>query len=193
MSKAKRIEQDETADDDTVIDNVVDLPRTVSEQVAERRDTAIAFVKEHPGLAIAGGIAVGIVAAALFPRRPRSRLGKRGAKLGDAVSATAALLAREAVSRAEVTGKELRRGSRKAARRSEDLGEQAARSIGAFLVGLLSRASELGESASDGAEKAGRSAAKRLVKAGDAAENVAVLAGRRIGRAAHDARSRIIG
>jgi hypothetical protein len=139
VSNPKRIEQDETtlgSGAENVIDNVVDLPRTV----ADRRDSAVAFVKEHPGLAIAGGIAVGILAAALLPRRPKTKLGRRSGKLGDAVSATAALLAREAVSRAEITGKGLRRGGNRAAKRSEDLGEQAARSIGAFLTAFLSRA-----------------------------------------------------
>jgi hypothetical protein len=52
---------------------------------------------------------------------------------------------------------------------------------------------ELGESASDGAEKFGKSAAKQLGKAGDAAENVAAFTGRRLGKAAGDARSKIIG
>ena len=88
VTKAKRIETDQTPTvldleaTGTTIDNVVDLPiRTVT----ERTDTVVAFVKENPVLALAGGVALGVLAATLFPRRPRPRLGKRGAKLGDAV------------------------------------------------------------------------------------------------------------
>ncbi len=189
MSKPKRIEQDEAAEG-TTLDNVVELPRPT---VAERRDTAVAFIKDHPGLALAGGLAVGVLVASLLPRRPRTKLGKRGAKLGDAVTATAALLARRAVDRAETTGEDLRRGSRYAAKRSEDLGEQAAHSIGVFLSSLLDRAGHLTEDAADGAGKLGKRAAKRLAKASDQAEDAAAFASRRIGKAASDAKSKIIG
>jgi hypothetical protein len=148
VSKPKRIEQDETAAGttlegvvDKVADNVVDLPRPTA---AERRDTAVAFIKDHPGLALAGGLAVGVLVASLLPRRPRTKLGKRGAKLGDAVTATASLLARRAADRAETTGSDLRRGSLYAAKRSEDFGEQAIRGIGALLSSLLDSAGHFG-------------------------------------------------
>jgi hypothetical protein len=188
VSKAKPIEQAE-AEAGQVVDNVVDLPNRTA---AEHRDTAIAFVKEHSGLAIAGGVAVGILVALLLPRRSR-KPSKRAAALAEAVSATAVTLGRRALKRSESAGVDLRRGSERAVHRSEELGTAVVGQLGAFLHGLLDRAEDLGETASEHAGKVGKIAAKQASKASEAVEDAAVVAGRRIGKAAADAKSRIIG
>lgn len=76
---------------------------------ADRPDRPIArFVHEHPGMTIAGGIALGVLAAALIPRRNRNFVTKKSSALADAVSSAGLILYREALERAEKAGAGLR-------------------------------------------------------------------------------------
>lgn len=66
------------------------------------------FVQEHPGITIAGGIAIGVIAAALLPRRSRKFVAEKSTAMADAVSAAGLMLYREAVDRAEAAGEGVR-------------------------------------------------------------------------------------
>jgi hypothetical protein len=171
-----------------VVDNVVDLHRPTP---AERRASALAFVKEHSGLAIVGSVAIGILLALLLPRRRKSS--RRAAALAETVGAGAMSLGRRALRDVASAGDELRREGSRAARLSGDLGESVAKFVGTFVHTLLQRADDIGETAVDRAGKVTRIAAKHLGEAGEVAENAAVHAGERISRTVSDARSRIIG
>ena len=74
----------------------------------ERQNRPIArFVHDHPGMTIAGGIALGVLAAALIPRRNRKFVAEKSSALADAVSSTGLMLYREALERAEKAGTSL--------------------------------------------------------------------------------------
>ena len=62
------------------------------------------FVHERPAMVIAGGLALGALAAALLPRRNRAFVAEKSSALADAVSAAGLTLYREALDRAEAAG-----------------------------------------------------------------------------------------
>jgi len=66
------------------------------------------FIHDHPGMAIAGGIALGVLAAALLPKRNREYIAGKSSAIADAVSAAGLMLYREAVERAEAAGDDMR-------------------------------------------------------------------------------------
>jgi hypothetical protein len=66
------------------------------------------FVHEHPAMVIAGGLAIGALAAALIPRRNREFVAEKSSALADAVSAAGLMLYREAMDRADAAGEGIR-------------------------------------------------------------------------------------
>ena len=66
------------------------------------------FVHQHPGMAIAAGVALGVLAAALIPRRNRKFVAEKSSALADAVSAAGLTLYREALDRAGAAGDGIR-------------------------------------------------------------------------------------
>ncbi|MDG2004253.1 MAG: hypothetical protein P8J20_13065 [Novosphingobium sp.] len=77
-------------------------------QVADRQLPIARFVNEHPGMTIAGGIALGVLAAALLPKRSRKYVTEKSSAMADAVSAAGLMLYREAVDRAGAAGDGIR-------------------------------------------------------------------------------------
>ncbi|MCX7865089.1 MAG: hypothetical protein N2423_08665, partial [Novosphingobium sp.] len=59
-----------------------------------------AFVQKHPGIAIAGGVAIGILAAALIPRRNRALVTRKSSALAETLGMTGLMLLRAALERA---------------------------------------------------------------------------------------------
>lgn len=59
-----------------------------------------AFVQKHPGIAIAGGVAIGILAAALIPRRNRALVTRKSSALVETLGMTGLMLLRAALERA---------------------------------------------------------------------------------------------
>jgi len=75
----------------------------------EAKERPIArFVHEHPAMVIAGGLAIGALAAALIPRRNREFVAEKSSGLADAVSAAGLMLFREAMDRADAAGEGIR-------------------------------------------------------------------------------------
>ena len=102
------------------------------------------FVQDHPVITIAGGLALGAVAAALIPRRNRTFVAKRTSKLADAIAAASAVIAQQAIGQIET----------------------AASGVSAQAHSLAGRAEHLGHSLAGRAEKASHSAFGRVEKAG---------------------------
>ncbi len=67
------------------------------------------FVHEHPVMTIAGGIAIGIAAAALIPKSNRQKVVGKASKWSGIVSTAALAMAREALERADSAREDLRR------------------------------------------------------------------------------------
>jgi len=80
---------------------------SMAEEVRQGQPIA-RFVHEHPGMAIAGGIVLGMLAATLLPRRNREFVAQKSSALADAVSAAGLMLYREALDRAGETGDGIR-------------------------------------------------------------------------------------
>jgi ElaB/YqjD/DUF883 family membrane-anchored ribosome-binding protein len=103
--------------------NVVALPKS-AEPVAPHQKAA-AFVREHPVMTIAGGLAIGAVAAALIPRRNRAYVAKQGSVLADAIAAASATVAQQALSSLDTASTSVRKGAHSIASRAEQAGEVA--------------------------------------------------------------------
>lgn len=104
------------------------------------------FVKQHPGLTIAGAISAGLLAGALIPKRNRERLFEGGNRLAK----NGAAFGRNAWERAEHTGAEFReRGSA-----ASDLLER-------FAEIAIAGAGKLLDSSEDAATKASRNIARK--------------------------------
>lgn len=132
-------------------DNVVLLPTHTQ---SEPQDTFSAFVRDHPVMAIAGGVALGILASALLPRRPVRKLAARAGGLAEVASAASLMLGRHMVEAAEHTGAEIGKQVHVVADRVGRFGEAAA---------------EQTERAAGRAERIGHAAFGRLERLGTAA------------------------
>lgn len=109
--------------------NIVELrrsnARTTGRAVTE-------FVRDHPLLIVAGGVAIGAVVAALLPRGTSRRLALRAASLAEAASAAGVLIGGKARDTAEATGAGLREHGGVIADRLEHLGDSASERLGKF-------------------------------------------------------------
>ena len=94
------------------------LPERVGESAVETKDGITGFVKRHPLATIAGGIAIGVLVAGLFPstRRAARQGGTRAAALGAAGAETVVAALGRAMDAASHAG-------RVGAYRLEDLGD----------------------------------------------------------------------
>ncbi|MCB2049599.1 MAG: hypothetical protein KDE32_15445 [Novosphingobium sp.] len=103
--------------------NVVALPKSAEPVAAHQK--AAAFVREHPVMTIAGGLAIGAVAAALIPRRNRAYVAKQGSLLADAIAAASATVAQQALCSLDTASTSVRKGANSIAARAEHAGELA--------------------------------------------------------------------
>ncbi|MEO6091584.1 MAG: hypothetical protein ABIT04_12060 [Novosphingobium sp.] len=153
-----------------VQDNVVSLHATTRE---ERKQAVTAFVRDHPGLSLAGGLLAGIMVSRLLPRKPLSKLAGKATALSELAGVAALTLGRRAIEQVGAAGSELRERGGNLAGQAEGLAEAAASRVGnlgheaAGLAGAAaSRAGSLGHEAAERIEKLGEAAASRLGKAG---------------------------
>jgi ElaB/YqjD/DUF883 family membrane-anchored ribosome-binding protein len=96
--------------------------RRLAERAGEARDSAAAFVAEHPLATVAGGIAVGALIAAVLPRR--SKRDKAGAKATAKPAAWIGILAQAGLAIAERSVKSARKARRAGQRSLEHLGDR---------------------------------------------------------------------
>ncbi|WP_395333426.1 hypothetical protein WBP06_07595 [Novosphingobium sp. BL-8H] len=134
----------------------------------------IAFVKEHPVLVIAGGIAAGAVVSALLPRRITRKAASRTVELAEAASSAALLFGRNASSKAHDLGIGAKREAGHFADRAEKASGNAAERLERYGMAALAAAGALGRATADRAEKVSDAAAK---KAGKITHDAAEVAG----------------
>ena len=108
------------------------------------------FVRQNPGLTIAGAITAGLLAGALIPKRNRQRLIDGGNRLAKNAGTAGAAFSRSARERAEQTGSELRERSSAAGKLLEHLAEIAVAQTGKLI-----------DSSEHTASRAGRNIARR--------------------------------
>jgi hypothetical protein len=102
--------------------NVVKLP--------ERQDKAAGtpvtdFVREHPGLVVAGGVALGLAAGALLSRGSGRKLAKHALTLAEIAGTAGLAFGRDALERAEDAGGELHKQGEALAEKAGKLAEPA--------------------------------------------------------------------
>lgn len=86
--------------------NVVKLPER---KVEEAGKAVTDFAREHPGLVVAGGVALGLVAGALLSRGAGRKLARHALTLAEVAGTASMALGRQAIDRAEDAGSGLRR------------------------------------------------------------------------------------
>lgn len=92
------------------------------EKAVEAKDRFTEFAKEHPVALVAGGLALGIAISALFPRSPTRRA---GAKVGARTAAIGTLAAELAMNYAQRAFETASEAGHAGAERLEDLGDAA--------------------------------------------------------------------
>lgn len=149
--------------------NVVPLPPRIEPE--RPSDRAIAFVKEHPMLVVAGGLAIGLAVSALLPRGFGRKAAGRAMRLAEAGMGTAALLGKQAADKAEDVGSDARKRASVLATQAEKLSDKALVKAEKLGIAALGTAGTLGQKAATKAEKYGHVAAERAellgIKASD--------------------------
>lgn len=139
--------------------------RTVGDYAREARDTATAFVKEHPVATVVGGLAIGVIVASMVPG-PGRRMRKKATRRGSALAAMAAEI-----------------GMAYGASLIDSLGA-AARASG-------DRIEDFGDAIGDGARDLRRQASFQGGAAGEGARRLTRDVGKKAGRKVRDLRARM--
>lgn len=89
--------------------NVVKLPDAKAKAEAEDAGKAVVdFARDHPGLVVAGGVALGLVAGALLSRGSGRKLARHAITLAEMAGTASLAFGRQAIERAEDAGEGLR-------------------------------------------------------------------------------------
>lgn len=147
---------------DANVGNVVVLPSKAPEQRPSEK--IVAFVKRHPVLTAAGGLAAGAVVAALLPRKVTRGVAAKAIGLAEAASASTVLFGKKAGEKAHALGDNARNTAHMLGDKAETATDFAALKLEKFGLAALAaasavakatgrRASQLGEAASDGSHK----------------------------------------
>ncbi|TCU61503.1 hypothetical protein EDF58_101825 [Novosphingobium sp. PhB57] len=149
---------------------------------AEQRpsEKVVAFVKSHPVLVVAGGLAAGALVSALLPRRMTRGVLSRGAHLAEAAGAATALLGKEAAEKAHDLSASARKKAGLVADSAEKNGELAAERLEKYGMAALAAASALGRASAKRASEAGEVAARQAHKISHSASETATSGGHRI-------------
>jgi hypothetical protein len=123
--------------------NVVSLPeRKDKESGAPVSD----FVRDHPGLVVAGGVALGLIAGAMLSRGSGRKLARHALTLAEMAGSAGLAFGKDALVRAEHAGGELRKQGEALAEKAGNLaepGEEAIDNAGEAAQRLLRKAVEL--------------------------------------------------
>lgn len=128
-------------------------------------DKVISFVKRHPALVVAGGLAVGVAVSALLPRGATRRWLGRAVNLAEAAGATSLLLGREAGDKAQVLGKSARIKASLLGTKAEKAGGVAADGLEKYGLAALAAAGSLGRATARKAGELGEAAAEQSGRA----------------------------
>jgi hypothetical protein len=142
--------------------NVTRLPAKAATRPS---DKVIAFVKRHPVVVVAGGLAVGAAVSALLPRRTTRRWFSRAVDLAEATGATALLFGREAGEKAQSLGAGAGKKASLFATRVEKAGDVAAEKLEKYGMAAIAAASSLGRTTARKAGELGETAAAQSGRA----------------------------
>ena len=115
--------------------NIVKLSDNGNEDAGK---ATVDFIREHPGLVVASGVALGLVAGALISRGSGRKIARHALTIAEVAGTAGLALGKKALERAEDAGGELRR-------QGEELAEKAGR--------LAEPAEDAVDSATDAAQR----------------------------------------
>ncbi|MCB2078865.1 MAG: hypothetical protein KDE55_14355 [Novosphingobium sp.] len=127
-------------------DNVVRLPATLKENPTG----AVAdFVRKHPVMVIAGGLAIGAIAASLLPKGTGRKIAKRAVDLAETATTAGLLFGQQMLETAESASEEIRGRSHGLAERAESIGEEALHKVQGIVAPAGDAASRAGRKIAD--------------------------------------------
>lgn len=107
--------------------NVVTLPERKSEDAGQ---AVVDFVRDHPGMVVAGGLALGLLAGVLLaPRGSGRKIARRAMSIAEAAGTASLALSRQARDRAEEAGDGLRHQGEVFAAQAGKLAEPAQEAV----------------------------------------------------------------
>lgn len=124
----------------------------------EQGNAIVGFAREHPVLMVAGGVALGAVAAALLPRGTGRKLARRAVAFAEVASAAGAVIGNQAMEQAESAGASLRDHGAALADRIGKFGESAGDRIGHLSESAAARVERLREPVEDTAARLAKKA-----------------------------------
>lgn len=104
-------------------DNVVNLPNRLRD---DPKAAVGDFVRDHPLLVLAGGVAVGVLVSSLLPKGAARRMAGRAVNLAEIAGAASVALSKDAWDKAESAGSTIARSSADLAGRASELGRAGA-------------------------------------------------------------------
>lgn len=130
---------------------------------SERRPSAkvVAFVKRHPLVVVAGGVALGALASTLLPRKTGRRVAGKAMDWAEAAGAATMLAGRRAGHSARTVADEAEKGGNLAVLKLEKYGLAALAAASALGKATARRASVIGDAAARKAGEFGDAAADR--------------------------------
>lgn len=153
--------------------NIVALPAKAGEQ--RPSDKVIGFVKRHPVLTVAGGIAAGALVTALLPRRMTRGVASKAVGLAEVAGTSTMLFGKRMGNKAHDLGEDMldsahsfgdkaEKASDAALSRLQKIGTAALAAVAAAGHTAVRKASHLGDAASDGSHKVADFAAEMKKK-----------------------------
>lgn len=121
----------------------------------------VGFVKKHPVLTVAGGLAAGVAVSALLPRKAGRRLVGRAVSLAEAAGAASMMLGRGTSEKAHDLGLSAKRKASEMTSQVEDASEATAARLEKFGLAAIAAASALGRATAKRAELIGDAAADK--------------------------------
>ena len=97
----------------------------VEPALAEDSGGLTSLIRRHPGYAIAGGLVLGLAAAALIPSRTRRKLARRTVAAATAATEAGLMLRKQGAAKLEELGETIGDGAGEARRRAAVAAEQA--------------------------------------------------------------------
>lgn len=150
--------------------NVVPLtPPAAAPGPAEK---VIGFVRKHPVMTVAGGIALGVAISALLPRKSGRKLLGRAVDLAEAAGAATMVFGRETSEKAQDLGREAKHKAGDLASRAEEVGDATAARLEKIGLAAVAAATALGKATAKRAGTIGHAASDTSHQIADKASDL---------------------
>ena len=150
--------------------NVVPLTPAAAEPKPSEK--VIGFVRKHPVMTVAGGIAIGVAISALLPRKASRKLLGRAVDLAEAAGAATMVFGRETSEKAQDLGREARNKAGELASRAGEAGDATTARLEKIGLAAVAAATALGKATAKRAERIGHAASDKGHQIADKASDL---------------------